>query len=121
MYLVFQGYVPLENSIYHRAMYVWACNRRICIKKPGSIKALRAHLVDPEYLKQQQRKEAARLQKEEQLKAAQKRNAFVASPNGSPFQVSNLFIHAQHCCIPGARNYLVLQSNFLVGRLMVVF
>ncbi|KAI9284782.1 programmed cell death protein 2 [Umbelopsis sp. AD052] len=91
MYLIFQGYVPLENSIYHRVMYVWACNRRICIKKPGSIKALRAHLVDPEYLKQLQKKEAARIQKEEQLKAAQKRNAFVASPNGSPFQLGDLW------------------------------
>lgn len=87
MYMIFQGYVPLEDSIYHRVIYVWACNRRICIKKPGSIKALRAHLVDPEYLKQQKKKEAARIRKEEQIKAAQKRNAFVGTANGSPFQV----------------------------------
>jgi pre-rRNA-processing protein TSR4 len=88
MYLIFQGYVPLEDSIYHRAVYVWACNRRICIKKPGSIKALRAHLVDSEYLKQQKKKDAARLRKEEQFKAAQTRNAFVATSNGPSFQVS---------------------------------
>jgi len=91
MYLIFQGYVPLEDSIYHRAMYVWACNRRICIKKPGSIKALRAHLVDPEYLKQQKKKEAAKIRKEEQIKSAQKRNAIVGTANGSPFQLGDLW------------------------------
>ncbi|KAI7849289.1 hypothetical protein BDC45DRAFT_448833 [Circinella umbellata] len=35
MYLLFQGYVPLPNSIYHRVIYVWACNRRLCMRKEG--------------------------------------------------------------------------------------
>ncbi|KAG2181250.1 hypothetical protein INT43_008833 [Umbelopsis isabellina] len=89
MYLIFQGYAPLENSIYHRTMYVWACNRRLCIKQPGSIKAIRAHQVDPEYLKQQKKKAAAKLRKEAQIKAAKKRNAFVGTANGSKFQVGD--------------------------------
>ncbi|ORZ03809.1 hypothetical protein BCR43DRAFT_430779 [Syncephalastrum racemosum] len=33
-YLIFQGYVPLPESIYHRVIYVWACNRRECMRKP---------------------------------------------------------------------------------------
>jgi pre-rRNA-processing protein TSR4 len=88
MYLIFQGYAPLDDSIYHRTMYVWACNKRLCIKQPGSIKAIRAHQVDPEYLKQQKKKAAAKLRKEAQIKAAKKRNAFVGTANGSQFQVS---------------------------------
>jgi hypothetical protein len=43
--------------------------------------------VDPEYLKQQKKKEAAKIRKEEQIKSAQKRNAIVGTANGSPFQV----------------------------------
>ncbi|KAI8638002.1 hypothetical protein BD408DRAFT_352675 [Parasitella parasitica] len=35
MYLVFQSYVPLQESPYHRVLYVWACNRRSCMRKAG--------------------------------------------------------------------------------------
>ncbi|KAI8145021.1 hypothetical protein BJV82DRAFT_45042 [Fennellomyces sp. T-0311] len=35
MYLLFQGYVPLATSMYHRVIYVWACNRRLCMRKAG--------------------------------------------------------------------------------------
>ncbi|KAI8884450.1 hypothetical protein K501DRAFT_182162 [Backusella circina FSU 941] len=35
MYLIFQSYVPLPDSIYHRVLYVWACNRRACMRKEG--------------------------------------------------------------------------------------
>lgn len=35
MYLIFQGYVPLPDSIYHRVIYVWGCNRRQCMHKSG--------------------------------------------------------------------------------------
>ena len=35
MYLLFQSYAPLPESAYHRVIYVWACNKRACMKKEG--------------------------------------------------------------------------------------
>ncbi|CAG8576364.1 1527_t:CDS:10 [Diversispora eburnea] len=38
MFLLFQGYVPLENSIYDRVIYVWGCNQQKCMKKHSGSK-----------------------------------------------------------------------------------
>jgi hypothetical protein len=35
MYLIFQSYVPLPDSPYHRTLYVWGCNKRSCMRKEG--------------------------------------------------------------------------------------
>jgi pre-rRNA-processing protein TSR4 len=35
MFLLFQGYVPLEDSIYDRVIYIFGCNQHKCVKKNG--------------------------------------------------------------------------------------
>ncbi|KAI9277022.1 programmed cell death protein 2 [Phascolomyces articulosus] len=87
MYLLFQGYVPLANSIYHRVIYVWACNRRLCMRKEGSFTVVRSHLVDPEYLAAHRKKEEEK-RKKEQLKLEQQKKA--AQPFGA-FQLGDLW------------------------------
>ncbi|KAJ2889715.1 hypothetical protein IWW38_004543, partial [Coemansia aciculifera] len=49
MLLLVQTYVPLSDSPYDRVLYVWACNRRVCTGKPGTARAIRAHLLNKEY------------------------------------------------------------------------
>ncbi|KAF7732478.1 hypothetical protein EC973_003223 [Apophysomyces ossiformis] len=80
MYLIFQGYVPLPDSVYHRVIYVWACNRRACMRKPGSFTVLRSQLVDEEYLEVQRKKEKKR--KDQQLK---KKPTVTKQPQQQPF------------------------------------
>ncbi|KAI9314220.1 programmed cell death protein 2 [Dichotomocladium elegans] len=84
-YLIFQGYAPLNNSAYHRVIYVWGCNNRGCMRKEGSFSVLRSHLVDPEYLAAQKRKEEEKRKKEELRKQQ-------ASPFGAGgFQLGDLW------------------------------
>ncbi|KAI9493103.1 programmed cell death protein 2 [Zychaea mexicana] len=87
MYLIFQGYVPLAASIYHRVIYVWACNRRLCMRKEGSFSVVRSHLVDPEYLAANRRKEEEKRKKEQQKLEQQQR---AAQPFGA-FQLGDLW------------------------------
>ncbi|CAG8447031.1 4286_t:CDS:2 [Funneliformis caledonium] len=49
MFLLFQGYVPLEGSVYDRVIYVFGCNQQKCMKKSGSFRAFRAHRKDEDY------------------------------------------------------------------------
>ncbi|CAG8771312.1 2011_t:CDS:2, partial [Gigaspora rosea] len=51
MFLLFQGFIPLEESPYERIVYVWACNQQKCMKCPGSFRAIRAHRLDEEFMK----------------------------------------------------------------------
>ncbi|CAG8822823.1 24968_t:CDS:2 [Gigaspora margarita] len=46
MFLLFQGFIPLEESPYERIIYVWVCNQQKCMKCPGSFRAIRAHRLD---------------------------------------------------------------------------
>ncbi|CAI2163197.1 1820_t:CDS:2 [Funneliformis geosporum] len=55
MFLLFQGYVPLEGSIYDRVIYVFGCNQQKCMKKSGSFRAFRAHRKDEEYERKYQK------------------------------------------------------------------
>ncbi|KAG1453578.1 hypothetical protein G6F46_009903 [Rhizopus delemar] len=70
MYLLFQSYAPLPDSAFHRVVYVWACNKRSCMKKEGSFSVVRSHVVDEVYLKAQRQKEEEKRKKEEKRKAA---------------------------------------------------
>jgi hypothetical protein len=40
MFLLFQGYVPLENSVYDRIIYVFGCNEQKCMNKNGRLEIL---------------------------------------------------------------------------------
>ncbi|KAI8977137.1 programmed cell death protein 2 [Mycotypha africana] len=93
MYLIFQTYAPLPDSPYHRVMYVWACNKRSCMRKEGSFKVLRSHLVDEVYLKAQRQKEAEKRKREEKKKAEAEAAAKAknTSPFGNGFQLGDLW------------------------------
>ncbi|CAG8495648.1 5661_t:CDS:2 [Acaulospora morrowiae] len=56
MFLLFQGYVPFEDSVYDRVFYVWGCNQHRCMKRPGSFRALRSHRLNEEYARKNQKK-----------------------------------------------------------------
>ncbi|CAG8807285.1 12627_t:CDS:2, partial [Dentiscutata erythropus] len=47
MFLLFQSYIPLEESPYERIVYVWACNQQKCM----NFRAIRAHRLDEEFMK----------------------------------------------------------------------
>ncbi|CAB4405575.1 unnamed protein product [Rhizophagus irregularis] len=54
MFLLFQGYVPLDDSIYDRVIYIFGCNQQKCVNKSGSFRVFRAHRKDEEYERYQQ-------------------------------------------------------------------
>ncbi|KAG0277658.1 hypothetical protein BGZ96_002765 [Linnemannia gamsii] len=56
MYLLLQAYVPLESSPYDRVVYVWACNQRLCMRKNGSFRVVRALKLNPEYAQKLEKK-----------------------------------------------------------------
>ncbi|KAF9365730.1 hypothetical protein BGX34_008595 [Mortierella sp. NVP85] len=56
MYLLLQAYVPLEKSPYDRVVYVWACNQRLCMRKKGSFRVVRALKLNPEYAQKLEKK-----------------------------------------------------------------
>ncbi|KAG0250534.1 hypothetical protein BG011_008272 [Mortierella polycephala] len=56
MYLLLQAYVPLEKSPYDRVVYVWACNQRLCMRKPGSFRVVRALKLNQEYAQKLEKK-----------------------------------------------------------------
>ncbi|KAI8100125.1 programmed cell death protein 2 [Halteromyces radiatus] len=87
MYLLCQTYVPLPDSIYHRVIYIWACNRRSCMRKDGSFSVVRSHLVDEDYLRAQQQKEEQKKKKLEQQK--KKASTGFGTPQG--FQLGDLW------------------------------
>ncbi|KAI8340254.1 programmed cell death protein 2 [Chlamydoabsidia padenii] len=70
LYLLCQSYIPLPDSVYHRVIYILACNRRSCMRKEGSFSVIRSHMVDEEYLRAQQQKEEQKKKREEQKKAS---------------------------------------------------
>ncbi|ORX46039.1 hypothetical protein DM01DRAFT_1410709 [Hesseltinella vesiculosa] len=86
MYLLCQSYVPLPDSIFHRVLYIWGCNRRQCMGKEGSFSVIRSHLVDEQYLKERQKKEA---QKKKKNKKQQAKAAATALPQG--FQMGDVW------------------------------
>ncbi|KAI9597264.1 programmed cell death protein 2 [Syncephalis fuscata] len=49
MYLLVQSYAPLEHRPHERVLYVWGCNRRQCMRKPNSFRALRAVQMNQSY------------------------------------------------------------------------
>ncbi|KAI1319158.1 hypothetical protein EDD11_004801 [Mortierella claussenii] len=56
MYLLLQAYVPLEKSPYDRVVYVWACNQRLCMRKNGSFRIVRALKLNAEYAQKLEKK-----------------------------------------------------------------
>ncbi|KAF9104734.1 hypothetical protein BGX27_009972 [Mortierella sp. AM989] len=56
MYLLLQAYVPLEKSPYDRTVYVWACNSRLCMRKNGSFRVIRALKMNAEYAQKLEKK-----------------------------------------------------------------
>ncbi|KAF9170623.1 hypothetical protein BGX20_008716 [Mortierella sp. AD010] len=56
LYLILQAYVPLEKSPYDRVVYVWACNQRLCMRKNGSFRVIRALKLNPEYAQKLEKK-----------------------------------------------------------------
>ncbi|KAG0278080.1 hypothetical protein BGZ95_004785 [Linnemannia exigua] len=56
MYLLLQAYVPLETSPYDRVVYVWACNQRLCMRKKGSFRVVRALKLNQEYAQKLEKK-----------------------------------------------------------------
>ncbi|KAF9932184.1 hypothetical protein FBU30_008739 [Linnemannia zychae] len=56
MYLLLQAYVPLETSPYDRVVYVWACNQRLCMRKEGSFRVVRALKLNSEYAQKLEKK-----------------------------------------------------------------
>ncbi|KAF8938084.1 hypothetical protein BGZ47_008747 [Haplosporangium gracile] len=56
MYLLLQAYVPLETSPYDRVVYVWACNQRLCMRKKGSFRVVRALRLNAEYAQKLEKK-----------------------------------------------------------------
>ncbi|KAG0004047.1 hypothetical protein BGZ80_008730 [Entomortierella chlamydospora] len=56
LYLILQAYVPLERSPYDRVVYVWACNQRLCMRKNGSFRVIRALKLNPEYAQKLEKK-----------------------------------------------------------------
>ncbi|KAG2196925.1 hypothetical protein INT47_005149 [Mucor saturninus] len=90
MYLIFQSYVPLPDSPYHRVLYVWGCNKRSCMRKDGSFSVIRSHVVDPAYLKAQRQKEEEKRRKEEKKKAATE----AAMANHQKFQLGDVWGNA---------------------------
>ncbi|KAL1917565.1 uncharacterized protein VTP21DRAFT_3958 [Calcarisporiella thermophila] len=65
IFLLLQAYVPLENSVYDRVIYVWGCNRKQCMRRDRSFRVLRAHRMDEEYAQQLARKEKEKAKKAE--------------------------------------------------------
>ncbi|KAI8605014.1 programmed cell death protein 2 [Dissophora ornata] len=59
MYLLLQAYVPLEKSPYDRVVYIWACNQRLCMRKKGSFRVVRALKLNPEYAQKLEKKPKA--------------------------------------------------------------
>ncbi|KAJ8663169.1 hypothetical protein O0I10_001346 [Lichtheimia ornata] len=107
MYLIFQGYVPLADSPYHRVIYVWGCNQRLCMRKEGSFSVLRSHLVDPEYLAAQKKKEEEKRKKEQRKKQQQ------ASPFGAPagFQLGDLWGASSPSTTPVTTSFASVASK----------
>ncbi|KAK9717259.1 hypothetical protein K7432_006346 [Basidiobolus ranarum] len=58
MFLLLQAYVPHDWSAYHRVLYVWGCNKRRCMQKPGCFRVFRGHLVDESFYQKLKQKEA---------------------------------------------------------------
>ncbi|KAF9437164.1 hypothetical protein BGZ76_001774 [Entomortierella beljakovae] len=56
MHLLIQAYVPLDKSPYDRVVYVWACNQRLCMRKNGSFRVVRALKLNPEYAQKLEKK-----------------------------------------------------------------
>ncbi|KAF9358614.1 hypothetical protein BGX26_001306 [Mortierella sp. AD094] len=56
LYLILQAYVPLEKSPYDRVVYVWACNQRLCMRKNGSFRVIRALKLNAEYAQKLEKK-----------------------------------------------------------------
>ncbi|ORZ29044.1 programmed cell death protein 2 [Lobosporangium transversale] len=81
MYLLLQAYVPLEKSPYDRVVYVWACNQRLCMRKEGSFRVVRALKLNPEY--------ARKLEKKPKLSVAPVTTS--ASTSGAPLLAANPF------------------------------
>ncbi|KAG0088334.1 hypothetical protein BGZ92_006304 [Podila epicladia] len=76
LYLLLQAYVPLEKSAYDRVVYVWACNQRLCMRKKGSFRVVRALKLNPEY--------SQKLEKKAKPAAPAAKPTPAANPFGAP-------------------------------------
>ncbi|KAG0199199.1 hypothetical protein BGX28_007469 [Mortierella sp. GBA30] len=83
MYLLLQAYVPLEKSPYDRVVYVWACNQRLCMRKQGSFRVVRALKLNAEY--------AQKLEKKSKPATAHVRKPAVGAPAANPFAAPGAF------------------------------
>ncbi|RUS35486.1 programmed cell death protein 2 [Jimgerdemannia flammicorona] len=94
MYLLFQAYVPLENSPFERVVYVWACNQRRCMRRNGSFRVVRAHKLDEQYQKQQQQKEKQKNKAEDALASPSRDGLFngqQSTGSSAPFALGDLW------------------------------
>ncbi|GAA5988194.1 hypothetical protein JCM11641_001607 [Rhodosporidiobolus odoratus] len=66
MPLLSQLYVPLQDSALERVVYVFACPRHACRKRPGAVRAYRANALWVEGATEEQRKEEEARKKEEE-------------------------------------------------------
>ncbi|KAF9574239.1 hypothetical protein EC968_007163 [Mortierella alpina] len=82
MYLLLQAYVPLEKSPYDRVVYVWACNQRLCMRKKGSFRVVRALKLNEEY--------AQKLEKKSKPSTPAAKPA-IAAPATNPFAAPGAF------------------------------
>ncbi|KAF9288538.1 hypothetical protein BGZ68_000091 [Mortierella alpina] len=83
MYLLLQAYVPLEKSPYDRVVYVWACNQRLCMRKKGSFRVVRALKLNGEY--------AQKLEKKSKPAVTPAAKPAIAAPAGNPFAAPGAF------------------------------
>lgn len=82
MKMLVQVYAPLEDTVYDRCIYVFACTEPKCRRVPGSVRAFRGILRDAEREKQNQK------QPFEQTLAAEPAKLFdfsSSSSNDNPF------------------------------------
>ncbi|KAF9985383.1 hypothetical protein BGZ75_003055 [Mortierella antarctica] len=83
MYLLLQAYVPLEKSSYDRVVYVWACNQRLCMRKKGSFRVVRALKLNAEY--------AQKLEKKSKPAVVPAAKPAIATPAANPFAAPGAF------------------------------
>ncbi|KAF8983730.1 hypothetical protein BGZ46_009692 [Entomortierella lignicola] len=104
MYLILQAYVPLEKSPYDRVVYVWACNQRLCMRKNGSFRVIRALKLNAEY--------AQKLEKKQKPAAAP---APVIAPTSGVVAAANPFAAGSNPFAAGSNPFAAGANPFAAG------
>lgn len=95
MALLLQAFAPLDGKLYDRAIYVFACQNPTCLKKKGSIRAIRGVCKDPKKMAQLQQQQdealAEAAKKQLQLEESAKRQLEMTKDLFSKADKSNPF------------------------------